>query len=250
MFDFNQYTLNGRRVSYSALPDYLLNQVEADNRLNPTDKLVFIRLLRYACHVKSSVMTITGSWIANTLGLHRNTANKSIRVLKQLGYLTDKGLNLTPSNAQESSGKTADLVNQALALVGSKKHKEYANTAQETGNAQDLTPPKDCANMAQNEFLQDLCMPKGCAENGTSLVHSIKNNCKSKQDTNLSCDIGWEVAAVSDSGAVGVALPVYASFSELEAAPKMGADFGFSSDAMLMGRLVGVVDSVGGVRHA
>lgn len=250
MFDFNQYTLNGRRVSYSALPDYLLNQVEADNRLNPTDKLVFIRLLRYACHVKNSVMTITGSWIANTLGLHRNTANKSIRVLKQFGYLTDKGLNLTPSNAQESSGKTADLVNIALALVGSKKHKEYSNTAQEAGNAQDLTPPKDCANMAQNECLQDLCKPKDCAENGTSLVHSIKNNCKSKQDTNLSCDIGWEVAAVSDSGAVGVALPIYASFAELEAAKTAGAGFGFSSDAMLMGRLVGVVDSVGGVRHA
>lgn len=250
MFDFNQYTLNGRRVSYSALPDYLLNQVEADNRLNPTDKLVFIRLLRYACHVKNSVMTITGSWIANTLGLHRNTANKSIRVLKQFGYLTDKGLNLTPTNAQESSGKTADLVNIALALVGSKKHKEYANSAQETGNAQDLTPPKDCANMAQNECLQNLCKPKDCATNSPNLVHSIKNNCKSKQDTNLSCDIGWDVATVSDSGAVGVALPVYASFAELEAAPKMGAGFGFSSDALLIGRSVGVVDSVGGVNHA
>jgi hypothetical protein len=42
MFDFTTYTLNGRRVSYSALPDYLLNQVEFDGRLNPTDKLVFI----------------------------------------------------------------------------------------------------------------------------------------------------------------------------------------------------------------
>lgn len=195
-------------------------------------------------------MTITGSWIANTLGLHRNTANKSIRVLKQFGYLTDKGLNLTPPNAQESCEKTADMVKIALALVGSKKHKEYANHAQQTGNAQDLIPPKDCANMAQNECLQDLCMPKDCAQNGTSLVHSIKNNCKSKQDTNLSCDIGWEVATVSDSGAVGVALPVYASFVELEAAPKVNAGFGFSSDALLMGRSVGVVDSVGGASHA
>ena len=201
MHDFSTCRLNGVRVSYTVMPNYLFEQVEADNRLNPTDKLVFIRLLRYACHVKNSVMTITGSWIANTLGLHRNTANKSIRVLKQFGYLTDKGLNLTPSNAQESSGKTADLVNQALALVGSKKYKEYANNAQERGNAQDLTPPKDCANMAQNECLQNLCKPKDCAQNSPNLVHSIKLVSKVNKDTNLSCDIGWEVATVSDSGA-------------------------------------------------
>ena len=247
MYDFSTCRLNGVRVSYTVMPNYLFEQVEADNRLNPTDKLVFIRLLRYACHVKNSVMTITGSWIANTLGLHRNTANKSIRVLKQFGYLTDKGLNLTPSNAQESSGKTADLVNQALALVGSKKYKEYANNAQEKGNAQDLTPPKDCANMAQNECLQNLCKPKDCAKNSTNLVHSIKLVSKVNKDTNLSCDIGWEVATVSiRRRSPCQSMPVLPNWKP----PNAGAGFGFSSDAVLMGRLVGVVDSVGGVRHA
>lgn len=248
MYDFNTCRLNGERVSYTVVPNYLLNQVELDNRLNPTDKLVFIRLVRYACHAKNSVMTITGAWVANILGLHRNTALKSLRILKKLGYLTDKGLNMSPPKENDTPENAQDLVNQALALVGSSKHKNSANTAQAVCNAQDLTQHKDCANLAQNEFKQDLCMFKGCAENGTNIGHSIKLVKKVKKDTNLACDIGLGDDVGFDPGAVGVALPVYASFAELEAAQNAGADFGFSSDAVLVGRMVSgsSVQAVGG----
>jgi hypothetical protein len=166
--------------------------------------------------------------------LHRNTANKSLKVLKTLGYINDAGINLTPQKTHKTGGNGADFVSVALALVGSTRHKVSANNEQNLCNAQDLTQHKDCAIDAQEAGTQDLCMPKCCAENGTNVVPSIKNNCKSKQDTTLECSTIIAGAFVS----VGrPALPVvFSTFADLMRGA--GSGFGVSSDAGLGGRLL------------
>lgn len=92
MYDFNTHAYNGSSVAYSALPNYLLDLIDADQNLTPTAKLIYFRLLRYAAYKKQTTFTITISWLSERLKLNRKTVAAGLQLLKVHGYLTDEGI--------------------------------------------------------------------------------------------------------------------------------------------------------------
>ena len=92
MYDFSQHTYNGEAVAYAALPNYLLDLIDADASLTPTAKLIYFRLLRYAAYKKSTSFIITMAWLSERLQLNRKTVAAGLSLLKTHGYLTDEGI--------------------------------------------------------------------------------------------------------------------------------------------------------------
>lgn len=103
MYDFSQHTYNGEAVAYAALPNYLLDLVDADASLTPTAKLIYFRLLRYAAYKKSTSFIITMSWLSERLQLNRKTVAAGLALLKTHGYLTDEGI-VIPAPSTMSTG--------------------------------------------------------------------------------------------------------------------------------------------------
>lgn len=103
MYDFSQHTYNGEAVAYAALPNYLLDLIDADASLTPTAKLIYFRLLRYAAYKKSTTFIITMAWLSQRLQLNRKTVAAGLSLLKTHGYLTDEGI-VIPAPSTISTG--------------------------------------------------------------------------------------------------------------------------------------------------
>jgi hypothetical protein len=103
MYDFSQHTYNGEAVAYAALPNYLLDLIDADASLTPTAKLIYLRLLRYAAYKKQTTFIITMAWLSERLQLNRKTVAAGLSLLKTHGYLTDEGI-VIPAPATISTG--------------------------------------------------------------------------------------------------------------------------------------------------
>lgn len=103
MYDFNTHAYNGSSVAYSALPNYLLDLIDADQNLTPTAKLIYFRLLRYAAYRKQTSFIITIAWLSERLQLNRKTVAAGLQLLKVHGYLTDEGI-VIPAPSTTSTG--------------------------------------------------------------------------------------------------------------------------------------------------
>jgi hypothetical protein len=152
--------------------------------------MIYIRLLRYAAMLKDTAFKITGSWLSEQLAMHRNTVNSSLAQLKACGYVTDKGIVIPDadkaktieSEQVEVKAEVAGMVNNLLALVGSKK-------AQKPCNAQDSCTVNNCADVAQELCNSESAMHKTSASNAQNLcfentknVHPIKNKEENKEE--------------------------------------------------------------------
>jgi hypothetical protein len=103
MYDFVQHNYNGEAVAYAALPNYLLDLIDADASLTPTAKLIYFRLLRYAAYKKQTTFIITIAWLSERLNLNRKTVSAGLLLLKSHGYLTDEGI-VIPAPSTISTG--------------------------------------------------------------------------------------------------------------------------------------------------
>lgn len=103
MYDFSQHTYNGEAVTYAALPNYLLDLIDADASLTPTAKLIYFRLLRFAAYKKQTTFIITMAWLSERLQLNRKTVAAGLSLLKSHGYLTDEGI-IIPAPSIISTG--------------------------------------------------------------------------------------------------------------------------------------------------
>lgn len=102
MYNFNAHTLNGMPVNYSQIPNFALDTVEMDTRLNATAKLIYSRLLRYASLIKKTSFKITASWLSDNLAIDRNTVSRALKSLKTHGYLNDNGIILVTGNVVDT----------------------------------------------------------------------------------------------------------------------------------------------------
>jgi DNA-binding Lrp family transcriptional regulator len=113
-------TYNGEPLAYCTIPMYIMQNMAEDKNLTSSAIVVYLRLLAYASCVNTGKFVITIAWVAKNTGLSRKTVERSLNMLKELGYITHEGLNFgEPKSKQtrETAKGYADYRHKAVATT-------------------------------------------------------------------------------------------------------------------------------------